>query len=287
MTHFALPLLWLSTLLLASCDDSTSFPDVTNTTQDTTSTIATDKSGSSTEETVQSIRIGRGESPFVVGEIEMGLAEISAGGMTSLKVRLVDQDGHPYKTPVEISFISRCASLDPQLATITSPVKTVNGIAESTYKATGCVGEDPINASATILNQGINDVVSESATVTAGSVLKIKDPIISSIQYISADPTNMVLKGLSGGAQQSTVTFRVVDISGNPVANQSVDFSLTTAIGNLEIVGPELDDLNRRRALTDGSCSMSSCNFSNRFRCCSIESNTLSLIRPSTTFDCV
>jgi len=245
MTHRVFPILGILTVFLVGCDSGDGFSG-------DNLTIVTDNSGSSTTETVSSIRIGRGDSTFIVGEVEIGLPEISAGGLTSLKVRLVDDTGSAYKTPVEVNFISRCSNLDPQLATITSPVLTVNGVAESTYRAIGCVGDDPINASATIVNQQLENSLTDGSVITASGTLKIKDPIISSIQYVSADPTNMVLKGLSGGAQQSTVTFRVVDISGNPVADQPVSFALTTDIGDLEIVGPEMDDLNKRIANTDG-----------------------------------
>jgi len=54
-----------------------------------------------------------------------------------------------------------------------------------------------------------------------------------SIEFISATPTNIRLKGL--GNETSTVVFRIVDVLGNPLPDQLITFSLNTDVGELTL----------------------------------------------------
>ncbi len=183
--------------------------------------------------TTLSMGSGNGSS-FQTGVIGITTTSLSAGGSTTLQVSIVDQTGALYTQSVTITFNSPCAS--NHLATIvatpasggtpaSASVTTTTGSASATYSATGCSGTDNITASATANSQSLT--ATGSVTVMAAA--------IGSIQFISATPSQITLKGVgsSGGSSTSTVVFKVVDTSGGPRAGATVNFSLNTQVGGI------------------------------------------------------
>ncbi|MBA6292163.1 hypothetical protein H4J58_18765 [Colwellia sp. MB3u-70] len=164
------------------------------------------------------------------GLIAVPAGVISAGATAGLSVSIWDVSNASASTPatlfttetVEVSFTSGCSVLSVPTANIDSPVATIAGIAQSTYLAQGCQGPDIVTATA---NAG-GTVLSATGTVT------ISSPDSGSIEFISATPENISLKGV-GGIESSTVVFKVRDTNGNVVANKDVDFSLNTEVGGI------------------------------------------------------
>jgi hypothetical protein len=161
--------------------------------------------------------------------IEIPAGNVSAGGTTTLSVTIWDTSGVgipvPYTDPVDVEFSSTCGAAG--LSLIDSPVTSVNGVATATYLAQGCEIADPVTATA---NAG-GIILSATGTVTV-------DPAsLGSIQFISATPENIVLQGTGavGGSESSTLVFLVLDTNGNPVTNQSVDFTLNTNVGGVAV----------------------------------------------------
>lgn len=156
--------------------------------------------------------------------ITLGLTTLSYGGSTSVSVTVRDVNGNPYTTQsVDVVFTSTQSALNK--ASINSPVKTdFNGVATTTYQATTATGADTITASIA------------GSTVT--STLTVNPLAAGSLSYVSASPANIALKGMGGiGYQEtSTVKFRVLDTSGQPKANQQVDFALNTNVGGLALL---------------------------------------------------
>ncbi|MEW6996367.1 hypothetical protein AADZ86_01485 [Colwelliaceae bacterium BS250] len=150
------------------------------------------------------------------------LAEISAGATSVVYVEIVDAEGMPYTQPVDVEFSSVCTTAG--FASLSSPVASSNGIASSTYLAQGCSGDDPITVSANA--GGINLNASATLTVLPASS--------GSIQFVSATPENISLKGV-GGQESSTVVFKVLDTNGNPVPNIDVAFALNTDVGGISM----------------------------------------------------
>ncbi len=76
--------------------------------------------------------------------------------------------------------------------------------------------------------------VSASANYAVGS-----PPTASASQltFVSATPQTIALKGTGGAGRQETasVTFRVLDNAGNPVAGQQVSFALNTSAGGMTL----------------------------------------------------
>ena len=171
--------------------------------------------------------MGSGE-PFVEGNADISLAQISAGGTTVVSVRILDDQGNLFTEAVEVNFSSGCTSLSTPTATLSSPITTSNGIATSTYLAKGCVGDDPINVTANA--GGIN--------LSANGTVNVLPADVGSIEFISATPENISILGTGGlgGSESSTVIFRVLDTNSNPVNNQEVNFSLNTDVGGINLI---------------------------------------------------
>lgn len=161
------------------------------------------------------------------GKIQIAAGNLSAGGTKGLAVTVWDTSVTPpvpFTDAVDVNFSSECSNLSTPTAKIDSPVTTVNGVANSTYLAQGCEGDDIVTATA---NAG-GIVLSATGQVT------ITPAGTGSIEFVSATPQNIVLKGV-GGVESSTLIFRVLDTNGNPVSNKLVNFSSNTSVGGLSL----------------------------------------------------
>ena len=160
--------------------------------------------------------------PLKLSTILLGLSTLSYGGSTSVSVTVTDANGDLYTgQEVDVTFSSTQAASGK--ATISSPVRTVNGVATVTYQAITATGTDTITAAIT------GD--SKTANITINALAA------SSITFVSANPINIGLKGMGGVGIQETslVTFKVFDSAGQPKANQQVDFTLNTTVGGLTL----------------------------------------------------
>jgi hypothetical protein len=171
------------------------------------------------------VTMGSG-APFVEGDADISLAQISAGGTTVVTVNIVDDQGVLFTEPVDVNFSSSCSSTGE--AELSSPITTSNGVANSTYLAKGCVGDDPINVTANA--GGINLSASTSVNVLAADV--------GSIEFVSASPENISILGTGslGGSESSIIKFKVLDTNSDPVSNQVVNFSLNTGVGGIQLI---------------------------------------------------
>jgi hypothetical protein len=162
------------------------------------------------------------------GVIAVSASNLQAGGSTSLTVNFVDTNSSNAPaagTSITVNFASTCT---PLLANIVeSSITTDTGTATATYSATGCSGNDTITASALV-----NDV-----PLTATAQVTVAAATVGSIQFVSANPENIGLLGTGGVGRQetSTVRFAVTDSTGGPVSGATVDFSLNTTIGGIDL----------------------------------------------------
>lgn len=212
-----------SLALLSGCKSDNSFNGDSSGSSSSTGSSSTSTTGTTT---TQVISLGSGSgSSFSAGTLAIGVSPLSAGGSTSITANLVDQNGSLYTTDVDVTFSSQCAGLGT--ATLTSPVTTTNGTAISTYVAKGCSGNDTITASATV----------DNTVLTATATINVLAPTLGSIQFVSATPETIALKGTGGAglSSTSTVVFQVFDTTGGPAANQDIDFALNTTVGGLAL----------------------------------------------------
>ena len=183
-----------------------------------------------------SIQFGsRANGTFVPNVLQVSISPLSAGGTTSVSASVIGEDNQPFDVPLSVLFSSNCVSQSS--ATIDASVITVNGEATATYQASGCVGTDQITA--TIDFGGVQ--------YTATSDIEILSDDVGSIIFANAEPDSIVLRGAGGQglSETSAVSFQVFGSQGLPVANQEVEFSLTSTVGGIT--------LNPTTALSDAN----------------------------------
>ena len=151
---------------------------------------------------------------------------LSAGGTASLAVTVLD--GTQAFAPAQsVSFTSPCAAAGK--ATISSPVTTVAGVASTSYIDKGCGAADTITATTSL----------GGATTSQTGNITVLGAVAGQLAFVSALPQNIAMKGTGGPGRQesSTVTFRVLDKNGNPVAGAAVNFLLFGTTSNVAGTG--------------------------------------------------
>lgn len=172
---------------------------------------------------------------FNLTNMQTGISSISAGGSTSVSIEVVDpaNSNAAYPTPVSIGFASNCSAISKASidATVTSVISNIGGttknIATASYRDQGCSGSDTITATLMIGAQTIQKSVN----------LTIQSAAATAIQFVSATPTSISLKGIGGG-EQATVVFKVTDSLGDGIPNTTVNFLLNTTVGGITLSTP-------------------------------------------------
>lgn len=185
----------------------------------------------------QIIRVGHFNTDDVFVENELGISaddsdgnfEIGAGATLGISLALVDENEQRILTQTPITFTSSC--VEDGFASIDQQVNTVNGEAFATYEDVSCAGGDG-NEDVIVASLLVNDSI-----VTITRSISILAESVGSITFISADPTQLVLRGTGGQNSQtiSTLIFQVNGALGNPLAQQNVAFSLNTQTGGLSL----------------------------------------------------
>ncbi|MDT0629374.1 Ig-like domain-containing protein [Alteromonas sp. W364] len=182
------------------------------------------------------VRIGHFENGVFIENV-LGFAgttssddvTISAGATLGVRVDVVDENDQAINLSTPVTFTSVCVQADK--ATLDDTVNTINGTANATYKDISCAGgagnDDTIAASVTI----------NSTTLTVARDLSLSAESVGSIAFLSASPESIVLQGTGGQGSESvsTLTFQVNGAEGNPLAQQTVRFSLNTSTGDLSL----------------------------------------------------
>ncbi|NVK24268.1 MAG: Ig-like domain-containing protein [Gammaproteobacteria bacterium] len=161
-----------------------------------------------------------------------GTTTIGAGSSFGVSVTVYNQtsDAAITSSPFEVSFTSTC--VEAGKATIDATVFSIQGTASATYQDISCAGangnEDNIVATVTI----------DSTQYIASRNIKLQSEALGSIEFVSASPESIVLKGVGGqGNQESSVlTFLVKGQLGNPQAQKDVNFELSTEVGGISLI---------------------------------------------------
>lgn len=140
---------------------------------------------------------------------------LSNGSSMVVSVSLTTDGGDPYTESFETIFSSSC--VDNGQATIDATVISNTGTASATYSPNSCNATDTIRATTNV------------GSLNATTQVDIETSNANSIEFVSAVPEYIVLQG-SGGQESAVLTFKVVDSQNNPVAQQDVEFSLSTSI---------------------------------------------------------
>ncbi len=175
--------------------------------------------------------------------VNLGFEPLASGfvlaeyGQTTLTLRL---DGASTLAPVSVSVTSPCidqgkAELSP--ASFTATASSV----EVQYRDKGC--------GALQRSDEITAAVVGSAQ-SARLTLSLSRPNVSSLAFIEARPEVLYLKG--SGAESAELVFEVRDASGNPLANETVDFALQTGAGGVRLNDHPADVITQARSGADG-----------------------------------
>lgn len=182
---------------------------------------------------VAGLKIGTGSGVnFVEGAMDIGINPLSAGGTSVISVTVVDVN-NVIVPGISIAFASTCtATIDGEggfLASISSSsTSNVLGLAQATYEASGCEGNDVITATEAI------------SGATASGNIQVFPPAVGNIVFRSVtDASGNNIESIffkeSGGISTAEVTFQVLDTRGNPVQDQTVTFSLSTSVGGIKL----------------------------------------------------
>ncbi|CAM3694934.1 MULTISPECIES: Ig-like domain-containing protein [Pseudoalteromonas] len=160
-------------------------------------------------------------------EISSNLADsdlLSAGSTALISVE-INKEGALFTSPLLVEFSSGC--VDAGLAVIDARVTSIGGVAQSTYRATGCVGADQITAS----------VITGGTTVSDNIVVNVSKSNIGSIEFLDSSESVIALKGTGGANRKetSTLRFKLVDNNGNPIPSKTVNFELSTTVGGVKL----------------------------------------------------
>jgi len=196
-----------------------------------------------------------GGATYQVGAANLTLAnftisktEIDAYGTSTVSVT-VNVNGSPSSAPLTVGLSSGCATSGK--ATLASSVQTINGVATATYTDKGCNSTDTITVS--VLDKSVSGTI------------KSAGPAPANIQFVTATPGTIALKGTAGLVDVSTVTFKVVDATGNAVPSANVDFYLSNWTGGIKLDDKskaEVDALTstlgkvRKQTAADGTVSV-------------------------------
>lgn len=151
---------------------------------------------------------------------------LAASGTAQLTVAILAEDGSIVSSTESVRFNSSCLSSGQATLSPASPVSSGNGRVTTTYTASGCAGSDQVTATLV------------GASAQAFTSLEIAPPTANRLDFVSAEPPLIVLKGTGGGPDRqeaSKVTFRAVDSNNEPLQSIEVSFTLTTYVGGLTV----------------------------------------------------
>ncbi|MGJ7915925.1 hypothetical protein ACI48D_10660 [Massilia sp. LXY-6] len=162
-----------------------------------------------------------GESNYSVGATTLNFgtlnakeSSIQAYDSTELSVPVLSGNAAYTDQQVSVHFSSACVTAGK--ATMATTVQTISGIAKTVYRDKGCGNNDVITVS------------SDGIAKPASTMLTIAPPGAASVQFTTATPISqsIVIQGNGGIGRTETaiLNFKVVDIFGNPLAGQKVEF---------------------------------------------------------------
>lgn len=207
--------------------------DSSNPTTDDSADDATDKEPDTVVEDNVLVALGAGTgSSFQPGVAVTGLTggeSLSASGSTTVSVDLVDLNANnaAFLGLREVSFVSTCSSAG--LAEFSPATIKTSGTATATYKDLGCGKE--LGATDSIVVYIAEET--DNPNATARATIPVKAAQIGAIQFTGAEPSLIALNGYGAGdiPSLSTLSFQVVDRSGNPMPDRTVKFELDHAYG--------------------------------------------------------
>ncbi len=158
---------------------------------------------------------------------------LSASGSTTVSVTIVnlDDSNAEFLGLRNVYFLSTCTQVG--LAEFTPATLQASGQATATYKDKGC-GKELGSTDNVVVYIGTDDgnggIIADA---TARTTIDVEAAQVGAIQFVAASPNLIALNGF--GTEEtpalSEIKFKVVDESGNPMPDRTVDFELDHEYG--------------------------------------------------------
>lgn len=178
--------------------------------------------------------IGNDHSP---GIVKPAITTLSAGGSTSVTANIVDKDdgNKIYLGQRTIAFNSYCSQLG--LAEFSPATVQASGLAISNYQDKGCGQIDNIFVSIVEEQTSEDGEVSTNVVATATANIDVKLPVVGAVNFMEAEPMSIALQGVGSAnlPEMSTLSFQVLDRSGNPMFAQEVRFAMDHIVGGASL----------------------------------------------------
>ena len=190
-------------------------------------------------------RLGTGEEDtFSEANMTIYPASIGAGSSALISVNIVDANSSPQYKKINnrsygVTVTSGCASQIPVQASFTYDETIVaQGQVTFSYSADGCTGTDNIEVELFKVVDGVIDVTSSLGVATG--TISIADVELGSIAYVSATAEAISISTIGDAVlpKQSVLTFAVTDTNGEPLENETVEFTLTNTTGGVSLAQP-------------------------------------------------
>lgn len=211
----------------------------TSASTDGETTTATDGTTTSTSTTIGNAGIGTGTgSTYQNGIILLengGIVDgkLAAGGQVNISIDIVDRDAGNARVGSKeygVVFASTCSGTEPAKAGFDNASQSVtSGKVTTTYRAEGCAGVDIVTAS---LYESTAGVIATGEPISVAAVaIDVVPPTVNNISFVTASAAVLGISGVGNSnlPQVSTLTYKVTDINGDPIANQEVTFALSSA----------------------------------------------------------
>jgi hypothetical protein len=144
---------------------------------------------------------------------------ISIFGSTGITARVLDDDGNPVADGTAVFFATSLLGTG-----VTQSSTTLDGLATAIFSAG--------------TQSGVATVLATSGTASASVSIRIASGPAGSLEFVSASESVIGVQG-SSLPQKSTITFRVRDVNGNPVADGTVvTFTLLSNLSGGETLEP-------------------------------------------------
>jgi arginine repressor len=171
--------------------------------------------------------------------VNQGSAVLEVDILDGAGLDIANADNTDLNTSEQIvAFNSTCLDDGSSTLSPANPIATSSGQISVTYTAgPGCIGEDEVIATLQFGASATAQIASQVLTIAA-AVEAV------SIEAVDTVPTTIAIAGTGAATnlpESSTVRFRVVDENGAPVANEQVDFSLSSSVGGVNLSALTLD----------------------------------------------
>ncbi|QDQ27433.1 hypothetical protein FNU76_14300 [Chitinimonas arctica] len=177
-----------------------------------------------------------------IGSIAVAAQPLSYRGSTTVTIQVIDTSrvNRPaLAQSVVVKLTSICQGKGLADFDDANPTTDLQGVAVVTYRDLGCGHNDVLSAI-----PDITSAVGASQTIQLSPVPQSSPGVPAAVQFVDATPTSLQIRG-SGGSETAVVRFRVVDANAQPVANQTLNFTLQEQLASIA-------SLNTASAVTDG-----------------------------------